>query len=67
MTPIEPTTLLTVELQAQEWNMVMGACAELQRSVGTLMGKISQQAQSGQRRSNGSDTEAAFEAMRGTE
>jgi hypothetical protein len=67
MTPIEPTTLLTVELQAQEWNMVMGACAELQRSIATLMGKISQQAQSGQRRSNGADTEPAFEAMRGTE
>lgn len=58
MTPLEPTTLLTVELQVQEWNMVMGACAELQRSVATLMGKI--QAQAMQRRSNGADTEPAF-------
>jgi hypothetical protein len=61
---MQPTERLSVTLEAQEWNMVMGACAELQRSVGTLMGKISQQAQAAQQRGNGRDTDQPFEAMR---
>ena len=52
---IAPTQPLTVTLEAQEWNMVLGGLSELQRSVGALMGKISQQAQNAQQRGNGRD------------
>ena len=54
--PMTPQQPLTVTLEAQEWNTVLGGLSELQRSVGALMGKISQQAQNAQQRGNGRDT-----------
>jgi hypothetical protein len=45
MTPFEPTQRLVVELEAQEWNMVLGGLAELQRNVSVVSGKIARQAQ----------------------
>lgn len=59
--PFDPTQRLVVELEAQEWNVVLGGLAELQRSVAALMGKITRQAQA-QQSSNG--VEPAHEPMR---
>jgi hypothetical protein len=60
MQPIAPTQRLVVELEAQEWNMVLGGLVELQRSVGALINKITRQA--AQQPGNGA--EPAREAMR---
>ena len=72
MTPFEPTQRLTIELEAAEWNLAMGALAEMQRSAGVVLGKISAQAQAAQRgaqremtqRGNGADAEPVFTPQR---
>lgn len=46
MTPIEPTTPLTVTLQAQEWNQVTYWLGKHPyENVASLIGKIGEQAQ----------------------
>lgn len=46
MTPIEPTSPLTVTLQAQEWNQVMFYLGKQPyEAVATLIQKIGEQAQ----------------------